>query len=88
MYNFQFLSKCPSNIESMAPQITYDGEYVLLVEYNNMEEAIKICSASTGQLLCIIPVSTISLKLTHLALPPRSEYDIVLDKVTSCKDIV
>ena len=71
--DFQFLSHCPRDIESMAPQITYNGEYVLLVEYNNMEEAIKICSASTGQLISIIPVSTISLKLTHLALPSRGE---------------
>ena len=58
----------------MAPKITYDGKYVVLTEYNSECEAIKVCEAQSGQLVCTISVSTLSLQVSALGMPPKGKF--------------
>ena len=60
--------------DTMAPKITYDGKYVALTEYNSEYEAIKVCEAQSGRIVCTIPVSTLSLKVAALGMPPKGKF--------------
>ena len=63
--------------DTMAPKITYDGKYVVLTEYNSEYEAIKVCEAQSGRIVCTIPVSTLSLKVAALGMPPKGSFWLI-----------
>ena len=60
----------PKDIASMSPHITGDGKYVVLLEYNCENDAIKVCEAESGRLVSVIPVTMLSFQVAALGMPP------------------
>ena len=55
----------------MSPHITHDGKYVVALEYNCVSDAIKVCEATTGSLVSVIPVTMLSFRVATLGMPPK-----------------
>ncbi len=69
--SLQFVAQLPRDVSTMCPIVTEDGRYVLLEEYHSLQDALKVCDARSGALLCCLPISMLSFKLAALAHPPK-----------------